>query len=58
MAAPKKCQGAAKWAQGADDQTRTDDRLFTKQLLYQLSYVGIGPPGSAARLAKYRYGVR
>jgi glyoxylase I family protein len=25
---------------GADDGTRTRDRLFTKQLLYQLSYVG------------------
>ena len=25
---------------GADDRTRTDDLLFTKQLLYQLSYVG------------------
>jgi hypothetical protein len=25
---------------GADGQTRTDDRLITIQLLYQLSYVG------------------
>jgi hypothetical protein len=26
----------------ADGRTRTDDLLFTKQLLYQLSYVGAG----------------
>ena len=27
---------------GADERTRTADLLFTKQLLYQLSYVGEG----------------
>ena len=26
---------------GADGQTRTADRRFTKPLLYQLSYVGL-----------------
>ena len=25
---------------GADGRTRTDDRRFTKPLLYQLSYIG------------------
>ncbi len=32
---------AKKNAPGADDGTRTRNRLFTKQLLCQLSYVGI-----------------
>ena len=27
---------------GADNETRTRDLLFTRQLLYQLSYVGNG----------------
>ena len=27
---------------GAGDQTRTDDLLITNQLLYQLSYAGLG----------------
>jgi len=27
---------------GADNETRTRDLLFTRQLLYQLSYVGTG----------------
>jgi len=30
-----------KWS--ADDRIRTRDPLFTKQLLYQLSYVGLAP---------------
>ena len=28
---------------GADERTRTADLLITNQLLYQLSYVGLGP---------------
>ncbi len=32
---------AKKNAPGADDGTRTRNRLFTKQLLCQLSYVGV-----------------
>lgn len=28
---------------GANGRTRTGDRLFTKQLLYRLSYIGIAP---------------
>ncbi len=27
---------------GADDPIRTDDLLITSELLYQLSYVGLG----------------
>ena len=30
---------------GAGERTRTSDLLITNQLLYQLSYVGPGPPG-------------
>src|SRR6266850_2607644 len=33
---------------GADGQTRTADRRFTKPLLYQLSYIGEGRRRSAA----------
>ena len=38
----------------ADGRTRTDDLLFTKQLLYRLSYVGANcavPAGGSPRLA-------
>lgn len=43
-----------KEAHGADGRTRTGDLLFTKQLLYQLSYVGMcaearDRPGFAGR---------
>src|SRR5205823_6678372 len=33
----------ASWIRGADGQTRTADRWFTKPLLYRLSYVGEEP---------------
>ena len=31
---------------GAGDRNRTDDLLFTRQLLYQLSYAGMGGAGA------------
>ena len=36
-------------ALGADDGTRTRNLLFTKQLLYQLSYVGAAQGHTAGR---------
>ncbi len=33
---------ASNTGKGANGRTRTDDLLFTKQLLYQLSYIGAG----------------
>lgn len=32
---------------GAEDRTRTDDQLFTRQLLYQLSYSSVGGGGGS-----------
>lgn len=37
---------------GADEETRTPNLLFTKQLLCQLSYVGARPRGWSATLAR------
>ena len=42
------------YAHGAEDRTRTRDPLFTKQLLYQLSY--FGTPYGAQRLILLRSG--
>ena len=36
-----KNRATTRFPSGADGRTRTGDLLFTKQLLYQLSYVGI-----------------
>ena len=37
---------------GADARTRTADLLITNQLLYQLSYVGVGPAREDWRAAE------
>ena len=41
---PKTCvsTNSTTWATGAGTRTRTADLLITNQLLYQLSYAGIG----------------
>ena len=41
---PKTCvsTNSTTWATGAGTRTRTADLLITNQLLYQLSYAGLG----------------
>src|SRR5262245_28000382 len=41
--------GAAVPRNGAHDRNRTDDLLLTMEMLYRLSYVGFGRPGTLLR---------